>query len=251
MSLVGNLIGFGLRQAIGVVAGDDAGQLTGVAAVNVMHLVEQYVTDHSQTLPEALARANDRSWQALSFALAGDGVFGKIKLFFASSDDKGIREQVRLFLQDKSIGFEGTSADFRTQCLTELNQARKIGLLAIQSLSPNDLARQTASFQRYVDPKSMVDGAEQVMRQIADELAVEYPNLGKLLRQCPSGGPPLLVSEFAYFFRRQVETNDELAHGLFFDGLRKLSASHAKAFGEVNKALISLGDEFESVFKQL
>ena len=100
-------------------------------------------------------------------------------------------------------------------------------------------------------PKSMVDGAEQVIGQIADDLASEYPNLAKLLRQRPAGGPPLLVSAFAYFFRREVETNDELAHGLFFDGLRQLSASQAKAFGEVNKALTSLGDQFEQVFEQL
>ena len=34
-----------------------------------------------------------------------------------------------------------------------------------------DVARQTAGFQRYADPKGMVDGTEQVMGQIADDLA--------------------------------------------------------------------------------
>ena len=80
--------------------------------------------DHSQTLPKALAKANNRAWQSLSIALAGDTFLDKIKVFFASGDDKGIREQVRLFLQDKNIGFEGTSADFRKQCLVELKMAR-------------------------------------------------------------------------------------------------------------------------------
>src|ERR1035438_2006234 len=122
MSLVGKLIGFGFRQVIGAVAGDDAGELTGKVAGPVIQLVEQHFTDHSKTLPKALARANDRSWQALSIALAGDGFLDKIKVFFASGDDKGIREQVQVFLQDKNIGFEGTSADFRQQCLAELDR---------------------------------------------------------------------------------------------------------------------------------
>jgi len=242
MSLAGKLIGFGFRQVIGNVADD---------AARIAEIVEHHFSDHSQKLPKALARANNRAWQALSIALAGDGFLDKIKLFFASGDDKGIREQVRLFLQEKSIGYEGTSADFRSKCLVELNIARKKGLLATEQLSAADFARQVAHFQRYADPQPMIAGAEQVVVQIADELAGEFPNLGKLLRQRAAEGPPLLISAYAYFFRREVETDDELAHGLFFDGLRQLSASQAKSFAEVGKALNSLGDQFERVFEQL
>lgn len=243
MSLVNKLIGFGLRQVIGDVI-DHVGDF-----------VEMRFTDHSQTLPKALARANDRAWQALGIALAGDTFVDKLKVLFASGDDKGIREQVRRFLQDKTIGFEGTPAEFRKISLAELNQARKAGLLSAQNLIAREVGQQAAKFQRYADPKGMVDGAEQVVRQIADDLAYKYsnyPNLAKLLRQRPaSGGPPLLVSAFAYFFRREVESDDALARGLFFDGLRALSASQAKGFAEVDKALTSLGDQFERVFQQL
>src|ERR1019366_10608514 len=42
-----------------------------------------------------------------------------------------------------------------------------------------------------------------------------------------------------------------VAHGLVFDGLRQLSAAQDRAFGEVNKALISLGDQFEEIIGQL
>src|ERR1035441_9705224 len=117
MSLIGNLIGFGLRQAIGAVAGDEAGAMAAKVAGPVIQLVEKRFTDHSQTLPKALTKANDRAWQALSISLAGDGFLDKIKVFFASSDDKGIRKQVQLFLQDKTIGYKGMSADFRKKCL--------------------------------------------------------------------------------------------------------------------------------------
>ena len=244
MSLVAKLIGFGFRQTLGAGAGQTAEIVVGA--------VEKHFTDHSQTLPKALAKANKRAWQALSIALAGDGFIDKIKVFFASGDDKGIREQVQIFLEDKNIGFEGTSAEFRKQCLVELKTAKQAGLLTVPNpLDPKDVARQTAHFQRYADPKGMVDGAEQVIGQIADDLASEYPNLAKLLRQRPAGGPPILVSAFAYFFRREVETNNELAHGLVFDGLRQLSAAHDKAFGEVNKALTTLGDQFDVIIGQL
>src|ERR1035438_1822809 len=95
MSLVAKLIGFGFRQALGAGAGQTAELVVGA--------VEKHFTDHSQTLPKALVKANNRAWQALSIALAGAGFLDKIKVFFASGDDKGIREQVRLFLLDKNI----------------------------------------------------------------------------------------------------------------------------------------------------
>src|SRR3984957_13643717 len=229
MSLVAKLIGFGFRQVIGAGAGQTAEMVVGA--------VETHFADHSQTLPMALAKANNRAWQSLSIALTGDGLLDKIKMFFTSGDDKGIREQVRLFLQSKNIGFEGTPVDFRKQCLIELNQAKQTGLLTAENLSSKDVARQTASFQRYADPKGMVDGAVQVMGQIAHDLENECPKLSKLLLQCPHGGPPLLVSAFAYFFRCELQSNDELAHGLFFDELQQLSESQAQAFKELGNQL--------------
>ena len=256
MSVVGKLIGFGLRQAIGAVAGDGAGE----AANSVIQLVEQHFTDHSQSLSEALARANDRTWRALSIALARDTLLDQIKRFFlASGDDKGIREQVRLFLLDKNIGYEDMPVDFRKKCLAELSQAKKAGLLSYQNLSLNDVARQTANFHRYANLKDLVDGAEQVMGQIANDLGAEFPNLGELLQKpTPGAGPPLLVVAFSYFFRREVETNAELNRGLVFTGLRQLSASQERAFDELNEAvdelnekLTSQGESLDKVLEQL
>jgi hypothetical protein len=129
MSLVSNLIGLGLRQVIGAVAGDEAGEATAQVAGPVIHLVQHHLTDHSQALPKALAKANDRAWQTLSIALAGDGFLDKIKVFFASGDDKGIREQVRLYLQSNADQFESCAADFRKAYLTDLKLAKKTGLL--------------------------------------------------------------------------------------------------------------------------
>jgi hypothetical protein len=171
----------------------------------------------------------------------------QIKDFFlASGDDKGIRDQVRLFLQDKTISYEGSSADFRMKCLAELKAAKKAGWLS-QTASSQEIARQTASFKRYTDLKGLEDGAGKLVAQIADDLDPHFPNLSKLLRQRPAGGAPLLVSAFAYFFRLEVEADAELARALIFDGLRQLSASQEKALSEVNKALISLGDKLDRI----
>src|SRR5439155_21673420 len=61
MSVLGKLVGFGLRQVIG-----DTHE-------KVADAVEGQFRDHSQTLPRALARAADRAWQAVGVALVGEG----------------------------------------------------------------------------------------------------------------------------------------------------------------------------------
>lgn len=88
MHLVSHLVAYGLRQVIGE------------SADKIIEAVERRFTDHSQALPKAIARANDRAWQALAVALAGDGWFDSIKVFFtASGDEKGLREEVRRLLE--------------------------------------------------------------------------------------------------------------------------------------------------------
>src|SRR6266536_1121164 len=99
MNAVTSLVSFGIRQ------------LAGVETAAAVVFIREHFTDHSRRLPRALAKANDRAWQALGIALAGNGFLDQIKLFFASGDDKGIREQVRQFLAGKGVSFEGTPAE--------------------------------------------------------------------------------------------------------------------------------------------
>jgi hypothetical protein len=65
MHIITSLICFGIRQVIGV------------NVKNVAEYVEQYYTDHSATLPKALAKANNKTWRALGIALAGDGLLDR------------------------------------------------------------------------------------------------------------------------------------------------------------------------------
>lgn len=235
MSSVANLVAFALRQVLD----DSVGK--------VVECVEQHFIDHSQTLPRALARANDRAWQALGVALAGDGFVDQVQRFFASGDDKGIREQVSRFLAGNPLCSE-EEPTFRRTCLGELKQLRKRKQLSVEPLDPQAIARQAAAFQRHAEPTGMVQEAVRAMTQVSDSIREWAPNLAKLLRQPTPAGPPLLAAAFCYFFRREVETDDALAHGLFFDGLRQLSASQAKAFGAVRQALDGLGTNFDALF---
>ncbi len=221
MSLVAQLVGFGLRQVIGDFAD---------SSVQVVAAVEQHFRDHSRTLPKALDQAHNRAWQALGVALAGDGLLDRVKVFFASGDDKGVREQVQLFLKSNAVSFDGAPADFRRDCLDELKRLRKSGMLSTTGGSSADIARQAASFKRHADPQGLVEESRRAVAGVADALAEGYPNLSRLLRAPTPAGPPLLAAAFCYFFRREVETDDSSAHGLFFDGLRQLSASQARAF---------------------
>src|SRR5205807_8466004 len=106
-------------------------------------------------------------------------------------------------------------------------------------------------FRRHADQAGLIEEAQRAVAGVADALSEGHPNLSRLIRQSTPAGPPLLAAAFCYFFRREVETDDELAHGLFFDGLRQLSASQAKAFGEVGKAPAALGGRFDALFEQL
>jgi hypothetical protein len=239
MSVVCHLIAFGLRQTIG----------EGVA--NVVEVIASRFRDQSRTLPAALGRAHDRAWRALGVALAGDGFLDRVKVLFASGDDKGIRAQVHLFLEGQGVSFRGTPAEFRQACLDDLQRLRRSGSLSVSYLSSPEVAQQAAHFQRYTDPESLIEGARRAVDQVAEAIRENHPNLAKLLRTPTPSGPPLLASAFCYFFRREVETNGELAHGLFFENLQQLSASQTLAFDQIDQALATLGERFDAVFEQL
>jgi hypothetical protein len=141
MSLVGSLVAYGLRQVIGV------------PADQVVSVIEQRFADHSQALPKALAHAHERAWQSLAIALAGDGFLDQVRIFFSSGDDRGIREQVRLFLENSPLPLDKTASQFRGLCLDELKRLRKSGRLSSSALPVAQVAREAATFQRYTEPQ--------------------------------------------------------------------------------------------------
>jgi formylglycine-generating enzyme required for sulfatase activity len=238
MQLVNKLVGFGLRAALGEAGG------------SVADLVEQRCTDHGQALPHALTHANERAWQTLALALAGDGFVDQVKSLVASADVKGLRKQIERFLQRNAAFFDQTDTAYRKSCLAELSKAREQGLLNID-LTPTQLGQEAACFPYYADSQALMKAGEHAVAAVADALAPTCPHLSRLLRQPTPSGPPLLVAAFAFYFRREIETNQQLSNGLTFESLRRLSADQAQAFAEVGDALHSLGDHFDVVLVQL
>ncbi len=239
MAVVNALVFFGLRQFLG----------DGIQ--HVIGSVADQFRDHSQALPRAVDAANERSWKALAIALAGDGFFDQIKLLWAGGDDRALREQVRPLLAHSAAHFDQTPAAFRKACLAELRCAREAGLLSTDSISAEEIGWQVVQFPFAANPQALINGSARAMARLSGDLAPHCPNLSELLRRPSSSGAPLLVAAFSFFLRRQVETHDELARGLTFEGLRHLSATQEQAFGELDRALGELGDRFDLVLGQL
>jgi hypothetical protein len=224
MGLFRSLSLIALRQ---VTAG--AAQAAGLAgAEGVAGFLTDRFTDHSQRLVIALRSANERAWQALEVALAGESLWNKLD----DADDKAFRQQVRVFLDatpleglpaqsaddlprssaDLSAGRPavgggrpavGASTEFRQLCLRELRAARRSGLLLADPLRPDDLAKRAADFTRFDDPAALLEREGQALDGVAGELReAGHASLARLVSLRPADGPPLLVRAVRFFFRR-------------------------------------------------
>ncbi len=127
MSLASHLIGFALRQ------------ICDVGSDQFLHWVEERFTDHTQALPRAMTRANDRAWQVVGLALGGEGIFDRLKDLFRDADLKAIRDQVRRFLEATPTGIETTDPIVRSRCLEEWSSLRKAGRFALATVDRSSL----------------------------------------------------------------------------------------------------------------
>ncbi len=211
MSIVGGLFSFALRYVFNE------------SADRVIGAIEKRLTDHSQALPKALAKANDRAWEAVGLALAGDGLFDRVRDVFRDADVKGVRDQIKKFLDQTPTGLETIPAANRVKATEEWSRLRKVGRFAVATIPAVELARRAATIERHGDPAGLTAAAHHAVRDTSEAIRVDAPHLAALLTAAPPGGTPLLAAAFAFFFRREIETNAELAHGLSFDYLRQIS----------------------------
>src|SRR5262249_11264271 len=77
------------------------------------------------------------------------------------------------------------------------------------------------------------------------------PHLASVLRLAPVAGTPLLASAFLYFFRREVETNEELSRALTFDSLSALTAAQEQGFALLEGRTAGILDQFDVLFDTL
>jgi hypothetical protein len=208
MTIVSSLIAFGLRQVVGDCADqvvDVTGQFVPYAGP-IFTAMRKRLTDHGQALPAALSRANDRAWQAVGLALAGDGLLDRVKDVFRHGDLKGVRDQIKKFLDQTPTGMENVSAGVRSKAAEEWRRLRKSGRLSAESLPSDELANQAAALDRYSDPTRLTAAAHRAAADTAAAVKEQAPHLAQLLTAAPPGGVPLLAIAFAFFFRRELET---------------------------------------------
>jgi serine/threonine protein kinase len=239
MSLASSLIAFGLRQALDMPLDSLPGML------------DNYFADHSQALPKAIAKANDRAWKTLAVALAGNGFLERLKAWVSPGDERGMRQQIQTFLADNGASFPGTSEEFRQKCLAELKQVRQGNWLKLTYEKLGEIKTQVASFRRYTDPAGLMGAAHVAVGRVADAVCEKCPSLAQLLRLPTPGGPPLLAVSFAFFLNREIDANEELSRGLLRDGLQRLGAAQAKSLEQLGQALASLGAKFDEALEQL
>ncbi len=204
--------------------------------------IDDYTKDPSGALPKAITQANERSWQALELALAGEGVGGRLKQFFARGELQGLCQPIQAVAEAQG----GDS--FRRQCLRELKKARASGLLD-QPLG-EDLAATAAGFERVSGPEAILEQAWQVMGQTAAELnANGYTHLARLV-QDRSPGKPLLLTAFGHFLRLAIVQDDDLSDEMNFRALRRLGVDQSAGFQAIQQAVDGLGGDFRDALHQ-
>ena len=244
MGIVRSLSVLALRQVAH--GATHAAGLVGVEAV--ARFLGQHFTDHSQRLVVALRGANERAWQALEVALAGESLWGKLD----DADDRAFRQQVRAFLDAAPLGgLPSHGLEFRQQTLRELRAARKAGLLLGGALLPNDLADGAAALARF-EGDNLLEEQWHTLEALAEPLRqAGYSALAQLISLRPTEGEPLLVVAVRYFFRRAVESDEELFRGLAWTHWEALAEGQQRGFDQLADALREHGRRLDEVLDVL
>jgi len=207
-------------------------------------------TNHSQKLTVALQNANERAWRALEIALAGDSLWERWKIALAPPEDRAFREQVRAFLEESPLRkVKAEQRPILQKALQELRTARKSGALTMGNLTPAQMAQRVGAFAAFSDPQAIVDAEWKEVQGIAVDLRETCPNLYRVL--AAKINPSLLAVAVRYYFRREVEKDAELAHGLAFAKLEAIQGAQDKAFAELTTALSRHGERLEQMLDDL
>ncbi|KHD07976.2 hypothetical protein PN36_29700 [Candidatus Thiomargarita nelsonii] len=221
------IISFGLRQ---VMEPDSA------------QTIENYFSDASQLLPNALKMANQRSWQALEFAIIGPSLQSKLKQWITSEQVKAFSRQIDEVLMQQS-------QKFRQTCLLDL---RRLQSQNDWQASGTEIATHCNSFHRFTDQQSLIDNAWQVVKESAKQLDKEgFLALSELLQYRPPNGPPLLIAAFAYFLRHEIANDKQLSQTLSFTLLERISQEQTQGFNALQNAIQTLGNEFQRTMQEI
>jgi hypothetical protein len=223
--------------------------LMGGSAPALLSLLSGQHPASTQRLQQALGVAGERAWPSLEIALAGGLWWGWIQPALGTEAGRALSRQLLAFLDSFPIaGLEGKT-QFRRRCLHEVRQARATGLLDTQP-APAMLERQLRILEK-AHPQALLRAQWPPLEAIAEQLATTgQTNLSWLLGQHSPSAAPLLVLVVRYFFRREVETNPELARGLTFRQMELLSQRQQTSLDGLNEALQQHRREVDSLLSE-
>ena len=128
---------------------------------------------------------------------------------------------------------------------TRTKNGEKSGFLNASEFPADETLQSINRFKRFNSPQALIEGSWECMGRLADDLSREgYPSLAEYLRHPTDGGPPLLVTAFGYFLRREVVDDPDLAYELYFDMLWQIGKEQRSGFDGLLQAMTGLGDEF-------
>src|SRR5207248_7657318 len=208
---------------------------------NVVQSFGDRFGDCSQRLARALRHANERAWRALEVALAGESLWNKLD----PVEDRAFRQQVRVFLDAMLLPHLTGQDDYRRRCLCDLRDAWRKGLL-IGHAVPEELARVAGTFATFGDPIALLEAERKALAGLAE--AVEkagFTALAWLLRQPVEAEQSLVIVAVRYFFRREVESDPELARQVVFSHVEGLGRAQEEAFDKLDAALRDHGRQLE------
>lgn len=215
--------------------------LANASAATLGRLVS-YFSDHTQSIQFAIRKSSDRAWDCLEMALAGDSWLAIAKKHLSEKDKQVVANGFRHFLPDLS-----QRSQFREGCLSELRAARNAGLLDSADLVIERIPHDLAPFLNKSDHSQEQVIEANAFNAIVDEIqAGGYSNLAWLLSQESECGP-LIVMASRYFFRREVEQNEELFRGVTFNKLDSLSQNQADGFSLLARVLDEHGQKLDHI----
>lgn len=226
--------------------GFEAGAAASEAAVKFLG---SRFTDHSAKMSEALERATTNAWRALELALAGDSWWDRVKVALSSREDQAFREQVTAFLRTTPLAnLPAHPPEFRTEALRQLRDARKAGHLMVGALDGAALAREAGPFAKYAEPQALLDAEWALIEQMITQLRYAgYPALAHFLGLRPQNEMPLVVVAVRYFFRREIEEDQQLATALSFARMEQIAFGQEAGFDALRTVIDKTGSKLEEM----
>ena len=132
--------------------------------------------------------------------------------------------------------------EFRQQTLRGLALPARRACSSASALAPDDLADGAAALARF-EGDHLLEEQCATLEALAEPLRqAGYSALAQLISLRPTEGEPLLVVAVRYFFRRAVESDEELFRGLAWTQWEALAEGQQRGFDQLADALRNMAD---------